>query len=89
MHQAREHIQYTEQQQWLVESVLEKKGTRDSKYAPPPPLELCPAPFLGLPVQPCGEPCGSAAGFYFLTVEIMWIEQKNSACSAWVCASGW
>jgi hypothetical protein len=27
------------------------------------PIELCPAPFLGLTVQPCGEPCGSAGGF--------------------------
>jgi hypothetical protein len=30
--------------------------------------ELSGALFLRLTVQPCGEPCGSARGFHFLTV---------------------
>jgi len=34
-------------------------------------------PFLGLTVQPCGEPCGSAAGFDFLTVEVIQIKKKT------------
>jgi len=28
-------------------------------------------------VQPCGEPCGSAAAFEFLTVEVIQIEKKT------------
>jgi len=36
-----------------------------------PRIELCPAPFLGLTVQPCGEPCGSAEGFDFWTVGVI------------------
>ncbi len=51
---------------------------RNPKYLPPPSIELCPAPFLGLTVQPCrGEPCGSAARFAFLTVVVIWIENKS------------
>jgi len=34
-------------------------------------MEHCPAPFLGLTVQRCGEPCGSAAGFDFLSAEVI------------------
>jgi hypothetical protein len=41
-----------------------------------PHLEHCPAPFLGLSVQPCGELCDPAAGFDFLTVEVIQIEKK-------------
>jgi hypothetical protein len=39
------------------------------------------APFLGLTVQLCGEPCGSAAGFDFLTVELVQIEKKSLLAS--------
>jgi hypothetical protein len=28
-----------------------------------PPIEHCPARFLGVTVQPCGEPCGCASGW--------------------------
>jgi hypothetical protein len=41
------------------------------------PTQHCPAPFLGLTVQPCGEPCGSAAGFDFLTVELIQTENQT------------
>jgi hypothetical protein len=40
-------------------------------------VEHCSALFLGLTVQPCGEPCGSAAGFDFLTVQVIEIEKKS------------
>jgi hypothetical protein len=40
------------------------------------PIEHFPASFLGLTVQPCGEPYGSAAGIGFLTVRVIQI-QKN------------
>jgi hypothetical protein len=43
--------------------VRAEKTRQHAKYTPPPPaprpIELCPAPFLGLTVQPCGEPCDS------------------------------
>jgi hypothetical protein len=51
-------------------------------------MEHCPAPFLGLTVQPCDEPCGSAAGFDFLTVEVIQIGKKMAFLSAWIYASG-
>jgi hypothetical protein len=38
-----------------------------------PPIEHSLAPFLGLTVQACGEPCGPAAGFDFLTLEVIQI----------------
>jgi hypothetical protein len=41
---------------------------------PPPPShpnEQCPAPVLGLTVQPCGESCGFVIGFDFLTVKFI------------------
>jgi len=41
-----------------------------------PPIEHCPAPFSGLTVQPCGEPCGSVIGFDFLTVEVVEMKKK-------------
>jgi hypothetical protein len=44
---------------------------------PPPPGKHFPVPFLGLTVQPCGEPCGSAAGFDFLTVEVIQMKKKT------------
>jgi len=50
---------------------------------PPPPhpqIEQCPAHFLGLIVQPRKEPCGSAAGFEFLTMEVIQIEKKTNNC---------
>jgi hypothetical protein len=50
---------------------------RNAKYPTPPPIELCPAPFLGLTVQPCGEPCGYVTGFDFLTVVAIWLEKKQ------------
>jgi hypothetical protein len=37
----------------------------------PPPSSKLWAPLLSLTVQPCGEPCGSAAGFDFLTVRVI------------------
>jgi hypothetical protein len=37
------------------------------------PIEHFPAPFLGLTVQPCGEPYGSAKGF--LTVKVIQIQK--------------
>jgi hypothetical protein len=37
------------------------------RYIRPAPLEHCPAPFLGLTVRACGEPCGSAPGFDFFS----------------------
>ncbi len=46
------------------------------------PMEHCPASFLGLTVQPCDEPCGSAAGFDFLTVEVIQIGKKMPFLSA-------
>ncbi len=48
------------------------KNRRDAKY-----MEHCLALFLGLTVQPCGEPCGSAAGFDFVIVEVIQIEKKK------------
>jgi len=42
-------------------------------------LEHCQAPFLGLTVQPCGESCGSAAEFAFLTIELIQIENKSDS----------
>jgi hypothetical protein len=51
----------------------------DAKYQlPPPPIKLCPGSFLGLTVQPCGEPCGFAAGFDFLTPQDISIRKKTS-----------
>jgi hypothetical protein len=53
---------------------------RDAKSPPPPPqapIEPCLATFLGLTVQPRGEPCGSASGFDFLTVEVIQIKKKT------------
>jgi len=44
----------------------------------PPPIEHCPAPFVGLTVQPCGEPCGSFAGFDLLTGEVIEIKKKSN-----------
>jgi hypothetical protein len=39
-------------------------------HAPPAPaIEHCPVPFLGPTVQPYKEPCGSPAGFEFLSLE--------------------
>jgi hypothetical protein len=32
--------------------------------------------FLGLTVQPCGEPRGSSLGFDFLSVEVIQVEKK-------------
>jgi hypothetical protein len=56
-----------------------QRETLNSRPAPPPaPIEHCPAPFLGLTVQPCREPCGSVAGSDFLTVKVIQIKkQKN------------
>jgi hypothetical protein len=39
------------------------------------------APFLGLTVQLCVEPCGSAAGFDLLTIELVQIEKKSLLAS--------
>jgi len=51
---------------------------RDAKYPPAQaPIEPCLATFLGLTVQPRGEPCGSASGFDFLTVEVIQIKKKT------------
>jgi hypothetical protein len=44
--------------------------------SPPPKMELCPAPFLGLTVQGRREPC-SAVGFDFLIVRVIWIQKKS------------
>ncbi len=50
----------------------------------------CPAPFLGLTVRPYEEPCGSVAGFDFLTVKVIQIgKKKKIALFASICASGW
>lgn len=46
---------------------------RDAIY----PIEHFPAPFLGMTVQPCGEPYGSAAGIGFLTVKVVQIQKKE------------
>jgi len=62
---------------WLVKALGSLLTLREVGFLmhytrpPPPPFELCPAPFLGLTVQPCGERCGSPAGFDFLTVEVI------------------
>jgi hypothetical protein len=50
---------------------------RDAKYPPQAPSEPCLATFLGLTVQPRGEPCGSASRFDFLTVEVIQIKKKT------------
>ncbi len=47
---------------------------REAKY---PPHWALSAPFLGLTVQLCEEPCGSAVGFDFLVVELVQIEKKS------------
>jgi len=44
----------------------------------PPPHEQCPAPFLGLTVQPCGESCGFVVGLDFLTEGFIQIEKKSN-----------
>jgi hypothetical protein len=54
-----------------------------------PPIEQCPAPFLGLTVHPYGEPCVSAVGFDFLTVEVIQIKKKTQSLNARISASGW
>jgi hypothetical protein len=65
---------------------------QDAKYSPPP-IEHCPPPFLGLTTQPCGEPCGFAAGFGFLTVEVVELEKKAcflqrlNLCQCYVASS--
>jgi hypothetical protein len=40
------------------------------------PIEHCSVPFLGLTEQTCGDLCGSATGFDFLTVKVIEIEKK-------------
>jgi len=50
-------------------------------HAKYPPHRALTAPFLGLTVQFCREPCGCAAGFNFLTVEIVQIETKSLLAS--------
>jgi hypothetical protein len=52
---------------------------RDAKY---PPWSTVQRPFWGLTVQPCDEPCGSAAGFDFLTVKVIQIGKKMPFISA-------
>jgi hypothetical protein len=54
----------------------DRGGLREAKY---PPIEHCLAPFLGLTVQPCGEPCGPAAGFDFFSVEVIQIKKKTDS----------
>jgi hypothetical protein len=55
---------------------------------PPPQLEHCPAPFLGLTVQPCSELCDSAAGFDVFPVKVIEIEKKPlSSQSRTLCQS--
>jgi hypothetical protein len=44
--------------------------SRESLNNPHPPRSHRAPPFVGLTVQPCGEPCGSAAWLDFLTVEV-------------------
>jgi hypothetical protein len=48
---------------------------------PPPPIIELWEPLLGLTVQPCGEPCGCAAGFdcesYLNTKEIVSFRRRN------------
>jgi len=49
---------------------------------PPPQFEHCPAPFLGLTVQPSSELWDSAAGFDVFPVKVIEIEKKphSSQC---------
>ncbi len=59
-----------------------ERQQQEAKYtAPPPAIEQCPAPILRLTLQPCGERCGSAGGFDFLTVEVIQIEKT---CASWI-----
>jgi hypothetical protein len=68
-------LHYVEPPVWLSQY---QSYTRDAKNAPRPPNRaLSGALFLRLTVQPCGEPCGSARGFHFLTVGAIWIEKKT------------
>jgi hypothetical protein len=51
--------------------LFDRRVRQDAKHPAPPTIQLCPAPFLGLSVQPCGELCGSAARFDFFTVGVI------------------
>ncbi len=53
---------------------LQERQQQEAKYTPPHPPG-------GLTLQPCGERCGSAAGFDFLTVEVIRIEKT---CASWI-----
>jgi hypothetical protein len=55
-----------------IKSIVQPDGQFLGETVNTPPIELCPAPSLGLTVQPCGEPCG----FDFLTLEVIWIQKK-------------
>ncbi len=65
-------VQPTKSKEEPVPVVVGSYLTNSLKPHPPPRhiIELR-APLLGLTVQPCGEPCGSAAGFDFLTVRVI------------------